>query len=314
MELSHDTLELLRDEAYVLLCRDTCEQHVDLMAKEAVGLVHSRPPFGLLARKQTRDAFANSVRTVADTEAALRDRLARITRLKNWLQRWLRVDLIAYLTSASPEFERIVRLQQMLNQWETGVQQMPDMLVGFARDMRALRQAAVAAIETPSFMTAPCLHEFAMLRDIAVRLEEEQRHLDQLATAINAETVQLAGNEVRLPTVPAFRRTVWVDWLSMIPLDQVVAELTRVEFEVRSFVNGGFQPISAKLQATRSWCTLTQDSLLEQYWVQLRAHALAHYVEERDVDEVMESLAQRYEPQMSRGQRELMHDPFLAER
>jgi hypothetical protein len=208
----------------------------------------------------------------------------------------------------------MARLQRLLSHWESGIQKLPDMLVGFARDLRALRQSASAAIEVTPATSPPCAHEFAVLRATAVTLEEEQRELDQIATAINGQIMQLAGNDVRLPAVPAFRRTVWVDWLSLIPLEQAVGEVTRVEFEVRSFLQSGLQPVAAKLQATRAWCTLTQENLVEQYWTQLRAHALAHYVEERDVDEVLETLAQHYEPEIARGQREPAPDVFHAER
>ena len=101
----------------------------------------------------------------------------------------------------------------------------------------------------------------------------------------------------------------------MLPPDQAIAELTQVETEVRAFVVGGTDPVIARLEASRDACTQLESKALELYWDQLRAHARAHYVEERDIDDVLKMLAQRYvSADIVRRQRELPSNPFLAER
>jgi hypothetical protein len=60
-----------------------------------------------------------------------------------------------------------------------------------------------------------------------------------------------------------------------------------------------------------------EDQELESYWEVLRAHALAHYVQERDVDEVLNELNERYVvANIERRQRaiESQADPYGHER
>ncbi len=60
MSLSEDTIGLLRDEAYLLLCRDTVQGALNLAAEKKDEVASTRPPFGVLARKKTREAFESS--------------------------------------------------------------------------------------------------------------------------------------------------------------------------------------------------------------------------------------------------------------
>jgi hypothetical protein len=311
MELARATLELLRDEAYVLLCREVLQENLKNVEREKTQLVSSRPPFGVLAAKKTRDAFESSLKTADDTEAALRDRLARTSRFETWLHRCIRRELGVYLEKVSAEYQRIGQITRLLDEWELVVtRQLPDTLVAFAREMRGLRHAAaeVGRVEQA------CAHELALLREIALRVEQQQDHLGKIAGTVNSHALEIGLLEVRVPPLPQFRRSSWVDWLCVIPLDQAVADVTRVEGEVRAFMHGGMQPIVGRLQACRVSCVQRQDNYLQQYWDQLRAHAQAHWVEERDVDQVLDSLAERYDADIVRRQREVTHNPFVSER
>jgi hypothetical protein len=86
MELSEATLELLQNEAYVFLCREVVEDTLASLEREKAEIASTRPPFGVLARKETREAFTRSMRTALDNEAALRDRLAQISGIEEWLR------------------------------------------------------------------------------------------------------------------------------------------------------------------------------------------------------------------------------------
>jgi hypothetical protein len=308
MELSKATLELLRDEAYVILCRETVQDSLQSLEQEKVRLVNSRPPFGVLAGKKTRDAFESSVRTTDEAAAALRTRLTRITRYETWLQRCIRRDLAAYLNAVSAEYQRIGLVKRLLDEWEQCVTRLlPDTLVAYAREMRGLRQAGAEVGRGEQ----PFAHELAVLREIAVRVEAQHDQLAQISATVNTHALETALVDARVPPLPQFRRTMWVDWLGTIPLGHAIAEITRAESEVRAFLNG-MQPIVGRLQASRVACVQRQEYYLQQYWEQLRAHALSHWVEERDVDEVLDTLAERYDAEIVRRQREVTHNPFLA--
>jgi hypothetical protein len=311
MELSKATLELLRDEAYVLLCRDTLQEKLKSLEEEKAVIVNSRPPFGVLGGKKARESFETSLRSTEDTEAALRERLVRSTRYETWLQRCIRRELAAYLETVSAEYQRVAQIKRLIDEWEYCVtRQMPDTLVAYAREMRGFR---LAAAEAGRFEPAQS-HELALLREIALRLEQQQDHLANISAAMNAHAMEIGLLDVRVPPLPLFRRAVWVDSLCVVPLDQSLADLTRAEAEVRAFLHGGMQPISGRLQASRVSCVQRQENYLEQYWDQLRAHAQTHWVEEREIDQVLDTLAERYDGAIARRQREVTHNPFLTER
>jgi hypothetical protein len=311
MDLPEATLELLRDEAYVTLCREAVQGRLDSLEQEKVAIASTRPPFGVLARKETRDAFTHSMRTALDNETALRDRLAQIERLADWLQPIIRQELETYLAAASSDYQRFPYILALLDDWETSLQRFPDLLVAFARDMRALREATANTVAGHG----QCAHELAVLRDVAVRLEDLQNQLLRIGVAIGDQANVLAAAEVKVPTLPDFRRIAWVSRLGVMPLDQVVAELARVESEVRAFLQGGNALVLARISANRELCTAQQERFLLYYWNQLRTHAQQHYVEERDIDDVLAMLTARYvEAVIVKKQKALTHDPFLVAR
>ena len=311
MELSEATLELLQDEAYAFLCREVVEDRLASLQREKAEIASTRPPFGMLARKKTREAFTRSMRTALDNEAALRDRLVQVSGIEEWLRPLLRQEIAAYLTEISPDFRRFPQVRARLDDWELAFQALPEFLVAFARELRNLRQAVDSAPAAGSRLGS----ELPAVSEIAVRLERQQRGLPGIAAAV-AELAQAgAMSEIRVPVLPDMQRVEWVNRLAALPLDRALTEAACVEKEVRDFLADGLDLVHARLEVSRDVCTRLENKALEQYWDQLRAHAQTHYVEERDVDEVLAMLAQRYaSANLARHQAELLADPFSAER
>jgi len=306
MELSIATLQLLRDEAYVALCRSAVQEYLKNLQRNKVSLVNSRPPFGVLAPKKTREAFESSLRTTDDTEAAMRFRLTRVEKYETWLNRCISRELGTYLGAVSPEYQRVDEIKLLLGDWEKGVTRLlPDTLVAFAREMRGLR----LAVSTPNRLDRPSADEIALLYEIAMRVESQLDRLAQIAATVNKHALEIAL-EVRLAPLPMFRRSAWVNWLCAVPLDQALIDVARAEGEIRTFLND-MQPIYGRLQASRVSCVQRQENYLQQYWSQLRAHAQSHWVEEREVDEVLDTLASRYDANIKQREREVTYNPFL---
>jgi hypothetical protein len=311
MELSAATLELLQDEAYAFLCREVLEETLAKLEHEKAEIASTRPPFGVLARKETREAFTRSMSTALDNEAALRNRLAQIKGFEEWLRPLLSQDIAAYLTAVSPDYRRFQEVRTRLDDWERTFLTLPEFLVAFARELRNLRQAVDSAPAAGSRLGS----ELPAVSEIAVRLERQQRGLPGIAAAV-AELAQAgAMSEIRVPVLPDMQRVEWVNRLAALPLDRALTEAACVEKEVRDFLADGLDLVHARLEVSRDVCTRLENKALEQYWDQLRAHAQTHYVEERDVDEVLAMLAQRYaSANLARHQAELLADPFSAER
>jgi hypothetical protein len=159
------------------------------------------------------------------------------------------------------------------------------------------------------------VYELPVVREVAVRLEQQQHDLPGIAAAVAELTQAGAMSEIRAPVLPEFRRTAWVSRLAVLPLDQAVIEVTCAEKEVRDFLADGLDLVHARLEVSRDICARLENQALEQYWDQLRAHAQAHYVEERDVDDVLAMLTQRYvSADLARREKELLANPFSTER
>jgi hypothetical protein len=314
MELSAYTLGLLRDEAYVALCREALNERLAALAQEKAEIASTRPPFGgVLARRETRDAFTRSMRSAEGNEAAVRDRLAQLERLDGWLQPAIRVEVAAYLVAASADYRHFASIGVLLTHWETACGPLPELMQAFARDLKAVREEAAAG----AVAGQGHLQSLAVLREAAQRLELQFDHLARLAAEVQSLVHTSADlvRDVRLPTLPDLRRVAWVSRLALMPVEQCLAETARVEQLVREFIASGQALTLARIDASRSACASLAERFLQHYWNQLRAHAQIHYVEERDIDEVMDELAQRYVgADLIRQQRALTHDPFVMER
>lgn len=310
MELPPTTIEHLRDEAYATLCRHAVMEALEKLEQEKASIASTRPPFGILASKNSREAFTRSMHAASGTEAALRTRLGQVTELEKWLQAILHPELRDYLTAISADYRRFATVDRLLDQWELEFRALPDLLVAFARDVR---HAALAAAAAPGQRD---LHFFAVLRDTALRVEQQLATLDELVAAFTALLPPEATAEIRVPALPDFRRVAWVNQIAALPAEQLLAETGRVEHEAREFVATGQQTIPLRLQAAHEACRYYEDNFLQHYWNQLRAHAQTHYIEERPIDEVIEMLMQNYvTTDLARRQRALdTSDPFLGER
>lgn len=295
MELSRLTLELLRDEAYILLCRETILTEMEARTRDKSS---GQPAASAgAARSSKRGGLLASLFPAEDPDVALYSRLTRISRLASWLQQRLRVELSEHLEATHAGFKSGIRVQQTLNEWDFCVRHvLPDSLADFARELRGLRQT-LADAERKGVPAAP--PDFAALRRIAGRVEEQQIQVARIAAAVAGHAQAINAAEVLPPSLPNFRRLVWVDWLSVVPGEKLAAELTRIESELRTFLNRRHAEILETLQANRNACSARQEKILQEYWDRLRAHAQAHFVEELELDAVLDSLSHRYEPEIA---------------
>jgi hypothetical protein len=307
MELPRTTLSLLQDDAYASLCREAVTQSLAALESEKAVVATTRPPFGgMLARKETREKFDRSMRRVLGTEAALRDRLSRLDAVNAVLQPLLRRGVSDYLAQVSPEYCRNLQLLARLGDWEIAYQALPELLLGFARDLRGLRLAATGAPNLRS-----CLYELATLRDMASRLERHAREISIIGQAI-AETASAdAFSDVTVPALPDFQRLPWVSRLASLSPAQVVTETAAAEAEIRRFLAAGAETELARIEASRDAARRRADHFVERYTAQLQAHARTHYVEERDVDPVLGQLYRDYVEAGIEERQQALFDPLI---
>ncbi len=313
MDLSESTLLLLRDEAYVHLCREALELQLAELDREKEAIEDTRPPFGVFARKETRDAFTRSMQVANETEAALRDRVDQLKRLDEWIKPKLRDEIAAYLEQASPDYGCFATMRQPVAVWRTEFGPLPDLLTAFARELKGYRELVSEAKPSPKRQVEALAH----LRNAAVRLEQQNERLRAVVVSLaglTGEGTELA-RDLKLPPLPEFNRVTWVGRLALLPAEACIREATQVENEARAFVAAGTGIIEARLEAGETAAGLHRDRFLDAYWDQLRAYAQSNYVEERDVDSVLAELAQRYvQGNIAERQADLSRDVFEGER
>lgn len=310
MDLSANTVSLLRDEAYAGLCREAVQERLESLQKERASIEATRPPFGgILTRKETRDAFTQSMRTVCDDETGLRGRLEQIVLLEKWLRPMIRKEVGAYLSAASADFRNFGEMYSLLDAWAAVFAGLPELFKALARELRVVREQATAGQRE--------VGTFAALRDVIVRTEKPYATLAKISADLQALTAarEELAREIRVPALPELRRDEWVSRLALMPLNQLVAETSQMESALRTFLEGGRETALARVDASRTACGLHEEHFVQYYWGQLRIHARIHYVEERDIDDVLEELSGRYvNAPIAQRQHELSRDPFLTER
>lgn len=290
MELSETTLNHLSDEAYAFLAREALLARLETLELEREKVANTRPPFGVLAGRATREAFARSMRAVEGDELTLRDQLAQITGIEDWLRPIIRRDVSTYLAAMSPDYCQLLQIAARLNDWERACHIVPGLLKAFARDLRAVRLALAPDKKAHSLVA----FELAALAESAERLVAQRHELLVIEKAARALADEELTKKIKFPDLPDLQRVAWVNRLAAIPPEKALVEVTKVEAEVQAFVAEPRDRTYARLQASREACGQLANQTLELYWNQLRAHARAHYVEERDVAEVISMLTQRY--------------------
>jgi hypothetical protein len=320
MNLSDEMIAFLRDEAYAVLCKESLTEALAQIESEKEQIMTTRPPFMMLAGKKSRNTFETSLRSALHTETELRGRLDQIELLDRWLKENLDKLLSDHLAALSPEFQRCNEAEDLIAKWEFRVEALHEKCVALGRDARSV-VSATGTEQANAAAAARGIRETrkGSLSSLRTSMELFHRDLADVATArgdFDRLGAKQGAEPVRLPAAPTFRTIAWVEKISMLPDDQLYAEAQRFETEIRTFSNEGIAGLLAKGNELRAACRATCVTILNDYWSKLRAYAQAHYVQERDVDEVIEELSKHHASNSERNRPQLSGawSPFLNER
>jgi hypothetical protein len=126
-----------------------------------------------------------------------------------------------------------------------------------------------------------------------------------------------AYKDVLLAELPIKGVVNWVDNMALQHDRDALPAAQEMEADARNVVAKKLNNYHASAAAALEAIKGIENQELESYWEVLRAHALAHYVQERDVDEVLNELNERYVvANIERRQRviESQADPYGHER
>jgi hypothetical protein len=303
VQLSDDTIACLRDEAYLYLCRQSLTQELTRIGSEKEQIKTTRPPFGLLASKKSRDTYETSLNSVLHSEKEISAKLTEVERLDLWLQSKLQDALNDYLSVVNPDHRLFNQISTLVDRWQNAVGALGEHALAFARDLRAAAK--------PDLNPSQSMQAISVLRSAAAFLHTEATKVD----FISEQAARVADGKLppstRLPALPPFRSATWVDLTFALSPAKYAAEVEAAELEARSFCTAGKNDLLIQAEKTRAASLHTRQSYLEGYWQQLRAHALKYYVKPRDVDEVLAELSARYlAEELARLALERTHSPF----
>ena len=297
MNLPAEITSLLQDEAYAVLCQESLSEALAKINREKEEILSTRPPFGMLATSQTRQVFQTSLRSVMDNQEGLSTRFDQLTQIDAWLKGEIEKALQGYLPGISIEYRTCHDAAAVVLRWEHAIAGMHDMSLALARDASAVAAAInpmpVANTPPPSaaLIEQARLRALANLRITIVAIQADiagvREVQDQFMQLCDAQ-----ADGLQLPAPPEFRTLAWVDKLASMPGGQATAEAVRCEAEARGFCGDGLKGLLRQAQEVREACLETGKAILAQHWRQLRAHAQANFVQERDVDEVIAELSQ----------------------
>lgn len=316
MSLPDDVISLLRDEAYLDLCRNALKDALERLVAEKQQVSETRPPFGILATKKQREVFESSMQTVLDTEAAIEARLGKLEAIEAWLKGAIRERLRDYLSQVSENYRKSSKISEAINSWDRLIEHYAEQLLALARN---IKNVAVSFSGGGGGRSAfgDRAQAFAELRMGADSLDRTALQLESLTRSMSMFAANSPYKDVQLIELPIKGVVGWVDNLALQHDRDALPAAQELEGDARTIVAKRLPEFHASAAAAIEAITAIENQELESYWEVLRAHALAHYVQERDVDEVLNELNERYVvANIERRQRaiESQLDPYGHER
>ena len=308
--LPDDLVAYLRNEAYATLCRQSLIGALDELEKQKQDVMATKPPFGMLASKTAREAFQTSLRSVLDTEEGLRRRIALLAPVDAWLEPIIPRAMHKFLITTNADYQYYNGICESVKLWEYQMNELREKGTALARDARAVADAIAGR---PGVARGPRLSRLeatAGLRATVVAAGIELADIAQTASRVTQLSADELPASARLPSGPQFRTVAWIDHLATLSDDAALTELEKCEEEARTFTRDGIKTLLDQAATTHAACLQLREDYLQACWQEAREHALAHYVKERDLDEVIAELQAHHIADSQERHRDLIHNSF----
>lgn len=307
MSLSPETIALLRDEAYLALCRHALDCAISEASAKTQQVRETRPPFGILATKKTRDVFEKSLQDAVNGETALQHRLDKVAMLETWIRSELRPQIHRYLHLVSAEYKRGSDVRSALTQISNQIASYAESLQAYAREVRSLGLAIVNREGRDNINRA-----YADLKQSAAALDCQTLQYELNAQRVARVAEKTIFDGLRTPEPPIPTQAITVDRLARLDETEATGQIQQIEATIRATIAERIPQLQAAIDAAHEHVSQRESAYLDNYWQQLRTHAQTHYVAERDLDEVLNELSSRYIAQ--HRQQEVLQSPYLHER
>jgi hypothetical protein len=246
-----------------------------------------------LCRKSPEDGPEGAAGTPKES---LTKRLARIDALEDSLKSTLHDKLRDHLQEASPDYRFGADVFSAITAWEREVNPYGDCLVAFARELKCAARALVGPRINLYASFNPQAEAVSGLRHFAESVDHASLRLDAAAKNLRQAITGTIYEKVRVLAPPIAGLVQWMERLALLSNVDALVEMQARDIDLRPLLANKLLVLHACATTARETVGEVQRDYLKNYWDNLRQHALANYVEDRNVDEVLDELTARYVP------------------
>jgi hypothetical protein len=295
--LPENIFQLIVREAYlfragqiILQARSEAKARHDLVSS-------TRPPFLAFRRSETKETFNASLAS-ANEELALYDRAGKrnadaMKRLRQCaelhIEEWLRKNDAAYHAGLVSE-SLVADWRRCLNRLELELSGFIA-AVGCARNSLVSSQADANGIRFVSSVSRKAITQAAGL---GAMLANEVTATNALA---DERDRQLKGTafESTFPRLPAFDFDASMQQAARLPVPQLQQQFGLILERCAELRSAGLPALLEQVRRAEEQHSAVKDSYLVGVWQSLREFALAHYVEEHDLNDVAQATERMFE-------------------
>jgi hypothetical protein len=272
MSPSNEITLLLRDEAYLTLCRKSPDE------------------------------------TAGSPKDSLQERLARIDALEDSLRSTLHAKLRDHLQASSQDYRFSAEVLSAISAWEQEVNPYSGSLQAFVREFKNATRALVGSKTNLYASFNPRAEAMSGLRLAAEGVDRASLQLDAAAKHLRQAVAGTIYEKVRVLAPPVAGLVQWMERLALLTNVDALVEIQSKEMDMRHLLANKLLVLHSCATTARETVGEVQREYFKNYWDNLRQYALVNYVKDRAVDEVLDELTTRY---VTASQQVMRDEPAL---
>jgi hypothetical protein len=286
--LPEEAFQLIVREAYLFRAGQILMKAFDEAKSKREEIHASRPPFMVLRRAETKEAFQASLAT-AEEDFALYEKAARrnADAMKK-LRRFAEIHLEVCLRENDPVYYAGLLSESLVADWHRCVTRLENNLVDFVAEIGSARNSLVGArLEENGVRVVSEVSRKAILRaaELGTMLSGEVAATTALADERDRQ-LQGTAFAADFPRLPTFDFAGTLREATNLPVAALQEQFTLILQSCDNLRTNGLPLLVKKVKEAEAQHTAVKESYLVGVWQTLREYALQHYVQEEELQEV----------------------------
>jgi hypothetical protein len=295
--LPEDTMRLIVREAYLYRAGEIILKAMNAARERHEQVASSRPPFLALRRPGTKEAFRTSLTEARQDlslyESAVKRNADAMRRLRKCaelhIEDWLRENDSVYYAGLVSE--------SLVADWHRFLARLETELADFIAAVGAARNSLVSA--------RPDAQGVFFLSDVSRKAIMRAAEIGELLATDVAATNGLAAERDRhlegtafeslFPRLPAFDFAASLKQAAGLPVMHLQQQFDLILQRCHELRSAGLPALLRQVREAEAQHTAVKDSYLVSVWQGLRTFALAHHVDEQDLNEVALATEEMFE-------------------